>query len=330
MRKLFVIYITAIAAVFLIPVIITKITIPEQPPKKLVPNSFFSDLPKEIPVFFADKSETVSIDFEEYIRGVLAAEMPASFEGEALKAQAVAARTYAYYKYRGFANNPDSRTAEHPDAVVCTNPAHCNAFYSDAALAQLHGEEWTSKYLGKIAHCAEDTRGRIMVYEDEPILAVFHSASAGGATEASGDVWGSDLPYLSSVKSEGEHEKNGYISTVEVSADEFKEKLSGKFPDIKFSENPSEWQGAVVFTRGGSIGTVEICGKVIKGTEIRAMFGLNSTHFTVETASDKIIFTSEGSGHGVGMSQYGANYMAKQGLGYEEILKSYYDGAVLR
>ncbi|MDD3766051.1 MAG: stage II sporulation protein D [Eubacteriales bacterium] len=329
MKKLLVTYISSIALVFSLPVFIANLIGPKLDAPKAEPNMTESILPTEIDVYFADEGVTKSINFEEYIMGVLPAEMPASFEEEALKAQAVAARTYAYYKYLNYMKSPTLRSQQHPDAPVCTDSTHCHAYYSDERLEQLHGKDWIKKHLDRLKSYVRQTAGEIMAYDDEPILAAFHSASAGGTTQASGDVWGRDLPYLSNVESYGENEKAGYISTVEIGFEEFKSKVMEEEPEAVFSPEPKEWIGDVSFTRGNYVDTLEIGGKPIKGTKIRTMFGLNSTYFSVSISDDKVIFTVEGSGHGVGMSQYGANYMAKQGKTYKEILETYYKGASL-
>lgn len=329
MKKLLFAYISSIALVFSLPVFVanligTKSDIPEAAPQKAE-----ITLPTEIDVYFADEGVTKTINFEEYIMGVLPAEMPASFEQEALKAQAVAARTYAYYKYVNYMKGPDFHPDKHPDAPVCTDSTHCHAYYSDERLKQIHGKDWTKQNLERLKSYVRQTEGEIMVYENEPILAAFHSASAGGTTQASGDVWGRDLPYLLNVKSYGENEKVGYISTVEIGLEEFKSKVMEEEPEAVFSSDPEEWFGEITFTRGNYVDTLEIGGKPIKGTKLRSMFGLNSTYFSVNISDGKVVFTVEGSGHGVGMSQYGANYMAKQGKTYKDILETYYSGASL-
>lgn len=329
MRRLLLVYIGAIIIIFTLPVMLTSIG-KLLGNHKTSPNEANSIIPKQIKVFFANEGVTKEVDFEEYLKGVLPAEVPALFNSEALKAQAVAARTYAYYKYLKFTNDPTLAPAEHKDAIVCTNPAHCNAYYTKDQLLEKHGQSWMDLYWNKICSAVDDTRGEVMVYNDQPILAVFHSASAGGFTEACKDVWGSDLPYLVSVKSSGEDKKDGYISTVVVSQTEFVKTIQEKFSDAKFDKNKNKWIGKIINTDGHSISTIEIGGVQIKGVQVREMFKLKSAHFEIKLDGDNVVFTTEGSGHGVGMSQYGANAMATNGAKYPEILKAYYTGAELK
>jgi stage II sporulation protein D len=291
------------------------------------PPSEGGTLPTELNVYFSDEGQTRAIGIEEYVKGVLPAEMPALFAPEAQKAQAVAARTYVYHKYLNYVKDPAAASPAHPDAAVCTDPAHCNAYYSEQQLIQRHGQKWAEEYLAKIRSYADDTAGEILVYDDEPILAVFHAASAGGATEASGDVWARDLPYLVSVKSAGEEAKAGFVSAVSVSRQEFTAKIKESFPNAEFSENSGAWIGERTRTQANHIDTITVGGAEIKGTQIRAMFGLKSTYFDIAVDEKNVTFTVQGAGHGVGMSQYGANHMAENGADYKQILENYYSGA---
>jgi len=289
-----------------------------------------SVLPQEINIYFADEKKTGLINFEEYIIGVLAAEMPASFEKEALKAQAVAARTFAYFKYREFEDNQTALPKQHPDAALCTDPLHCVAYYSYDALLQKHGKEWTDKNYKKIIACVEETEGEIMLYENEPVLAVFHSASAGGKTQSSGEVWQKQLPYLVCADTAGEEQKKDYLTVVKVAHNEFTEKITAEFEKASFSDDVSNWVGEISKTSAGYIKTINIGGITIEGSKIRGIFGLKSTYFNISFDSNNIIFTVCGFGHGVGLSQYGANYMAKCGADYKTILKNYYKGIELK
>ena len=320
MKRLLLTYLGCIAVAFSLPVLIGIGPVPEKTAEEQ------SILPKEINVYFHKEQAVRTIGFEEYIKGVLPAEMPALFEGEALKAQAVAARTFTYHKCIESAKNPSS---EHPDAAVCTNSLHCSAYYSHDELLQMHGQEWMDEHYEKMRSYVDATKGEILTYDNEPILAVFHSASAGGYTQSSGDVWGKNLPYLVSVESKGEEQKSNFISTAMVSSDEFKSIIQSQFKDAVFGPDISKWIGEAKRTNSGNVLFIEIGGIAIKGTQIRSMFSLKSTHFDIAIDNDNIIFTVAGNGHGVGMSQYGANYMAKNGADYKEILKNYYKGSRL-
>ncbi len=256
----------------------------------------------------------------EYLYGVVAAEMPASFEVEALKAQAVAARTEAVKKM-SFENEA------HKGADVCDNAGHCQAYYSDSDLKDKYGEDWYNNHYDKIKNAVLETDGIIATYNDEPITAVFHSTSS-GMTENSKDVWGGDMPYLVSVKSEGEEQSPRYTDEKSFSFSEFKSLIS-KVKAVDFWENPQGWISDIKRNNSGSINTLMICGVEFKGTQLRSALSLRSTNFEISVNGEKIIFKTRGNGHGVGMSQYGANYMAKQGYTYEDILKKYYTGISL-
>lgn len=276
------------------------------------------DASVEIKLKRGDSVEKMSL--QKYLFGVVAAEMPASFENEALKAQAVAARTYT--KSKSGKNIP-----EHPDADACDDINHCKAYISEQELREKYGDDWMRDYYPKIKNAVTETDGIIAEYNGEPITAVFHSTSS-GMTENSKDVWSGDLPYLVSVVSEGEEESPRYSDTVTLSAEEFKKKIEKSEKNTVFSENPSEWLGEIKRNESGSVRTVEIGGESFKGTEVRELLSLRSANFEIKLG-DNVVISTKGNGHGVGMSQYGANYMAKRGYSFEQILKKYYTGITL-
>lgn len=320
MKKLLLIYISVMVFIFAIPLLTVN-----REKTALEPQN---NTGQTITVYNTDKGKVEEMNLEDYIKGVLPAEMPADFHPEALKAQAVAARTYTYYKYRQYENNPDSVPTEHNGAVVCTNSAHCEAYLDKEALKEKHGKEWMDNYYEKICKAVDDTKNEIMMWENEPILAVFHSSSSAGRTESSKDVWGSELPYLVSVESVGETDYDGFYSTVSVSNDEFRQIILDNF-SINLSEDKSTWFGGVTLTDGGAVKEITIGGVDVEGTKIRTAFGLRSTCFYITDGGDKVVFNVEGFGHGVGMSQYGAQSMAQNGSTYVDILNKYYSGAVL-
>lgn len=320
MKKLLLIYLSVMAFIFAIPFITAD--------REKVISEVEKEAGQKITVYNTDKGKVEEMELEDYIKGVLPAEMPADFHTEALKAQAVAARTYTYYKYRQYENNPDSAPAEHMGAVVCTNSAHCEAYLDKEALKEKHGKEWINNYYDKIIKAVDDTKNEIMMWENEPILAVFHSSSSAGRTESSKDVWGSELPYLVSVESAGETDYDGFYSTVSFSNDEFRQIISDNF-SINLSEDKGSWFGGVSLTDGGAVKAITIGGVDIDGTKIRTAFGLRSTCFYITDGGNEVVFNVEGFGHGVGMSQYGAQSMAQNGSTYVDILNKYYSGAVL-
>ena len=251
----------------------------------------------------------------DYLIGVVAAEMPASFEPEALKAQAVAARTYILDR----AAHP---VDAHRDAAVCQDPGCCCAYVSEDEMRENWGRDYR-KNLRRIRSAVRETDGQVLTYEGEPIRAVFHSSS-GGQTEASAALWGA-VPYLVSVSSpETAETVPGFETTVTVSAQDAEKAL-----EIKLPEDTAQWLGETVRDDAGRVATITIAGRMLTGAEARSLFSLRSTNFTAEIADGNLVFHVIGSGHGVGMSQYGANVMAQQGAGYAEILAHYYPGTVL-
>ena len=219
---------------------------------------------------------------------------------------------------------------EHKDASVCTDYTHCCAYYSKEKLQEIHGEEWMKTYYEKIVSCVKETKGEIILYEGEPITASFHASSGGCRTENSGDVWSSDLPYLVSVESPGEDKREGYNTVVTVSCDDFKTKINEKYPDAALSDDRNTWLGDITYTQGNSVNTIKIGNALIKGTQIRSLFDLKSACFEISMLDDKVTFNVHGSGHGVGMSQHGANIMANDGKEYVDILKWYYTGVEVK
>lgn len=262
------------------------------------------------------------MDMETYLRGVVRAEMPASFELEALKAQAVAARTYLLYKMeRG-------GSANHPDADICDNINCCNAYKSEAEAAANWGMS-TAIYEEKIQRAVAETDGQVILYENAPVLAVFHSSSA-GATQNVEDVWKQTLPYLRSVDSpEGADAVPNYNSTATFSLTDFKELIISQYPTANLSGSPSNWFTNIRQTETGAVLSLQVGGVELTGVELRTLLGLRSTTFTISFTDDSVIFSVTGYGHGVGMSQYGANVMAQEGKTYEEILTHYYTGTTI-
>ncbi len=263
----------------------------------------------------------------DYLCGVLAAEMPASFPEEALKAQALAARTYTLYKiglYEAGMAIPES----HQGAQLCTDYSHCKAYCDLRTQADGMWGERSAEYLEKIEQAVSATDGVIATYQGDPIAAVFHAAST-EKTEAAVDVWGGDTPYLQSVESPGGEASEHYYGKVTLAADEFKKRFSERYPQADLSCPPEHWFKASNRSEAGGVVDVAVGGVRVPGTAIRAMLGLNSTNFTYTPQGDTLIFETRGYGHGVGMSQYGARELALQGMTCDEIIKWYYTGVDL-
>ncbi|MBQ2752865.1 MAG: stage II sporulation protein D [Firmicutes bacterium] len=250
-------------------------------------------------------------ELEDYVKGVVAAEMPAQFNDEALKAQAVCARTYAIH----YMEENDSN--EIPYDIY---QAYCTV--NDMR------EKWGNdfeKYYSKISSAVEVTRGQIMIYDNEPVLAVFHSMSA-GKTENSENIWGGKIDYLKSVDSSFDESSPGFIGEKSFSTEKVKSILKQKDNDIVFA---GELLIITERTEAGYVRNVKAGNKNYTGKQIREMFGLRSANFDISYNGDNIVFTTKGYGHGAGLSQYGANHMAEGGSTYIEILKHYYTGVEL-
>ena len=267
-----------------------------------------------------DGQEIETVTLRDYLPGVLAGEMPASFEPEALKAQAVAARTYILYCRQR------TNTA-HPEADVCNDAACCKAYVSEEQLRSQWGDAYAAN-MEKIQSAVQETDGVYLTYDGEPIQAVFHSSSA-GRTEDSGNLW-SEVPYLVSVESpESEQMVPNYVSTVEMSPEEFKSSLLEQAPDADLSGDPAGWITDVQYNATGRVASMDIGGQTLTGGQARTAFGLRAAAFQVQYTGAAFRFTVTGYGHGVGMSQYGANAMAQNGADYREILLHYYTGVQL-
>jgi stage II sporulation protein D len=252
----------------------------------------------------------------EYLLGVVSAEMPASFPLEALKAQAVAARTFTYSRIAASkAGHP-----AHENADVCAESSHCKAYISWEEIRAKWKALGRNKYADKVTEAVQSTDGEVILYKDEPIVAVFHAASA-AYTENAKDVWGSDIPYLQSVKSPDGAE---YSRKVTFSADDFKSSFLKKYPDAVFKGEPSGWFKDIDTSEAGGVIGITIGGVRVSGRTVRAVFGLASSNFEIAAGKNQITFFSSGFGHCVGMSQYGARALALKGKDYQGILSWYY------
>jgi len=259
----------------------------------------------------------------DYLFGVVAAEMPADFPTEALRAQAVAARTYTENKMlaaRGESGSPE----QHKGADVCDDYHHCKAYISRENAAKRWGDK-ADEYAENIEAAVRDTDSLVVVYEEQPIVAVFF-AQSGGRTESAQSVWGADIPYLKTVDSPGEEVAMDWESRVEMSAAEAKSILCEAFSEVRLDDSAAEWFGAPERNEAGYVDSIPVGGVNIPGTRFRELFGLRSANFTVSLEGDTVVFRTVGYGHGVGLSQYGAKVMAENGKTCEEILKWYYTG----
>jgi len=279
------------------------------------------------PIPGADAAETIrlrrsdgsveELRLDDYLWGVAAAEMPASFHSEALKAQVVCARTYCIHQRQ---NAPD----KHPDADVCTDFTCCQAYLTREQAAQSWGGE-AGRYADKISAAVRDTDGLLCLYNGAPIDAVFFSSSA-GRTSAAAEVWGADVPYLAAVDSPEGEEVPGWRTVVNFPAAEFITRFTTSCPQADFSGGPENWIQGLNTDASGAVSKVTIGGVEITGGQARTILGLRSAHFTAEATEEEVTFHVTGYGHGVGLSQYGANALAGEGKNFQEILEWYYTG----
>lgn len=252
------------------------------------------------------------ISLEDYVVGVVAAEMPALFELEALKAQAVAARTYAVRHIDPYQVHIDLNSLG-------------QVYLSIQEMQQRWGDNFDI-YYDKISYAVNSTSGQLIWYDYEPIVAVFHATSS-GYTEYSSDVWQSQRPYLVSVDSSFDENVPGFISETIFHEEEFKNIISNRYLNIEFSNDRVINQISInERTGGGAVKSITVGNITMAGTELRSVLGLRSSNFTVREEGNNIIFTTRGHGHGAGMSQTGANFLAQEGYTYEEILLYYYQG----
>jgi len=275
--------------------------------------------PDLIKVYNLKTNEVIVIDFEEYLKGVVSSEMPAEFNEEALKAQAITARTYLLYRLKKYPNGQ----AEHMDAPVCTG-THCQVWSSKDELIASHDDGWYEEYWSKIEEAVNSTRGQILTYEGKIIEPLFHSAS-GGRTENSEDVFSASVPYLRSVESAYESEAPKLHASIKITVSDFISKVESVYGDLDISQdNLDEKIQLGEVSEGGKIKTIIIDNTEITGREMRSLFNLNSTNFSFIQTGNEIEIVTTGYGHGVGMSQWGADGMADEGFNYKEILKHYY------
>lgn len=255
------------------------------------------------------------MNLDEYLYGCVASEMPASFDIEALKAQSVVARTYTIYQMK----NSD----KHEGADFCDSSLCCQAWMTKENRFSRWEDEKEDEYWKKIANAVDDTKGKVIFYNDEPINALFHSNS-GGITELAINVWGGEYPYLQVVETSGEDAYSSYNSEVRISKDNLVQKMMSKYSDFTIDFGKDDFIKIIENTSSKRVSKIKIGNKELTGVEARSLFGLKSTQFNYKVEKDEVIFSVIGYGHGVGFSQCGADSLAKQGKNYEEIIKYYY------
>ena len=305
-----------LAAPYFIVRILDPIEGDMQAPVLVIPAS---ETPSPIPLVQADLSITDICDFERYLIGVVAAEVPALFHFEAIRAQAVASRTYAVYSMAAVGMDEFDYSRIHEI---------WQAYLTEAEMRRRWGDNFDTHF-ATISEAVISTRGEIMVYNDEPIVAVFHAFS-GGMTEYSEKVWREARPYLRSVNSDFYMHREDFEYRHKFSGNEFMVLLREEFPNITFGGGDIANQILInERSNAGYVLRVTVGSQNMEGSRLRRILGLRSTNFTVYRELDKIVFRVRGHGHGAGMSQVGANALAQRGYSYVEILKHYYSGITL-
>lgn len=272
-----------------------------------------AESPVDVPVYRSQAQQIENIPLEEYVIGVVASEMPAEFETEALKAQALAARTYITKQLM------NEKTYGAPAGSVVTDTTMHQVYKNQEELKKQWGNDYTAK-LNKITEAVAATQGKILTYDQKPIDASFFSTS-NGYTENSEAYWKEAIPYLKSVNSTWDEKSPKFYDQKIITIKEFEQTLGVKIDTSK------ETVGTIKeLTPGKRVAKVEISGKEFTGRQIREKLELKSSDFTWKIKGNSIVIETEGFGHGVGMSQYGANFMAEAGKTYDEILSHYYQG----
>ena len=319
MKKIILIIIIFLIICFAIPIIFTKrYTAIKTASKIEEPKPFDYKQYNTIKLLHSQTNQIEEIGLDEYLYGVVSAEMPASFAEEALKAQAVVARTYTIYKIKN--------GSKHEGADICDSSNCCQAWISKEDRFARWNEEEKELNWEKIVKAVDSTKGQIITYNGEPINAFFHSNS-GGTTETASNVWGgTNYPYLQIVETAGEDAYTQYSSEVTLTKDEVVDKIKQYHTDIQIDFSEENPITILENTESGRVKAVKFGNLELSGTETRTIFGLKSTMFTIEISEEIIKFKVIGYGHGVGMSQTGADSMAKIGNDYQDIIKHYYNG----
>lgn len=325
MKKVLIYIFIIILLCFCIPIIFTnkfnrteETSANVEEPQKEVPAVSTYDYKEynTIKLLHADTGEIEDLNLDEYLYGVVSSEMPADFELEALKAQAIVARTYTMYKI--------INGGKHEGADICDSSACCQAWISKENRMARWDEDVRDSNWNKIVTAVNETQGRIITYNGEPINAFFHSNS-GGFTEIPINVWGgSGYDYLQVVETSGEDEYSQYSSEAEFTKDELIQKMLENYSDFEIDFNQENPIQILEYTDSKRVKTVKIGNKNISGAEARKIFGLRSSNFSVSVIDDKIKFEVIGYGHGVGLSQTGSDSLAKQGYSVDDIINHFY------
>lgn len=326
MKKVFIYFFAFIMVCFILPALLTKRNIKTSSVQNKINENDTGQVEEKynykkygtIKLLHQETGVVEEVNIDEYLYHVVSSEMPADYEVEALKAQGLVARTYTIYKIIN---------KKHENADICDQSTCCQAWISKEDRLARWDEDKKESNWQKIIDCVNATKGKIITYNNEPINAFFH-ANSGGTTELPVNVWGggSGLPYLQVVETSGEEGYTQYSSEVEFTGEELINKLKEKYNDIQIDFTNVEDLKIVAYTDSNRVKTVKFGNHELSGVETRTLLGLKSTNFEIIKENEKIKFQVKGYGHGVGMSQTGANTLAKEGKNYEEIVKHFYVG----
>ena len=276
-----------------------------------------------LPILNSDTNKVEQVPLEEFVLGSVASEMPITWPDEALKAQAIASRSYALARV-ALNNNSDPNLQ---GAAFSASPKQRLGFVRTEQMKEMWGKDFEQNYT-RLKALVDSTAGTALQFNGAVALACYHAISA-GKTESSENVWSSALPYLSGVDSPLDMTSPDYTVTTQMSSQDVLQTLQKKFPDLQLAEDPASWFGQPSFTPAGYIQTIPVGTATLKGTEVREALGLRSACFTISYADGTFTFTTKGYGHGVGMSQYGAYTLALTGQSHQAILAAYYPQTVL-
>ena len=290
-------------------------------------NSSISDIVNikgnDAATIYINNNKVIEINVEDYVVGVVAAEMPITFNEEALKAQAVAARTYYYSKRLENCN-------EAHGAEICSS-THCQVYMSKEDRLKSWPKDKGEEYWNRAICAVNSTKDQVLTYNGQIVMHPQFFAVSSGRTESSVDVFSEDIPYLKSIDSLGEDIAPKYKSNIELSLNDFVNKVNDMYNDAALNPN-SLWDNVKIISKtdGGAVKKIKLGNVEVKGTEFRKLLNLNSANFNINISNGKVIIDCTGYGHGVGMSQWGARVMADNGSNYEEILKHYYSGIEIK
>ena len=264
------------------------------------------------------------VPLRDYVRGAVAAEMPVTFHAEALKAQAVAAHTYALYQHYFQQKNPDPALK---GADFAADPANRKGYATEEAARVFYGTDYADAYWARICAAADSALPYVMAYEEQPIVAAYHAMSA-GQTEAAENVWLGGTEYLVQAQSEWDALAPDYETRRVFPVQQMRALVLAAQPDSDLSGDPAAWFAQPVYSPSGYLMQMDVGGITLHGKDIRAIFSLRSHHMDIsyDASTESFTFTVRGYGHGVGLSQYGADYLARQGYSFDEILAHYYHG----